>query len=152
MIGDVIPDSSCLISLRNAGELVILRDTIKRVFTTEAVVDELKKPLPDWSAVLPSTGHIIRSYFGIDLDLGEASVISMAQKLPDVVLILDDLKARRVAVRLSLKFMGTLGVAIQAKQKGVISSIRPLIVKLQSVGLYLSRQIIDDALAEAGEI
>jgi len=148
----VIADANCLISLHNVGELELLRDTFDNVFTTETIANEFKNPLPDWIKVLQNMEPIVHSYFGIDLDAVEASAISIAQEIPDIVLILDDLKARRVANLLSLKFMGTLGVAIQAKQKEMISSIRHIITKLQSAGLCISRQIIEEALEEAGEI
>lgn len=151
VIRTVLPDSSCLISLGNAGELSLLQKTFDELLTTQIIADEVGYELPSWIKIIQNSDPIPVFYFGVELDLGEASAIALAREMPDVVLILDDLKARRVAERLSMRFMGTLGVVVQAKQKGVIPSIRPTIQKLRDAGLYFSKSVERDALEEADE-
>ncbi len=151
MIRTVLADSSCLISLGNAGELPLLQKAFGEVLTTQIIADEVGYEFPSWIRIIHNSDPIPVSYFGVELDLGEASAIALAREMTDVVLILDDLKARRIAERLELRFMGTLGVAVQAKQKGVIPSIRPTIQKLREAGLYFSKSVESDALKEADE-
>jgi predicted nucleic acid-binding protein len=50
------------------------------------------------------------------VDLGEASTIALAMQIPtDNVMILDDLKARKLAKQLDLKFTGLLGGVTQSQ-------------------------------------
>ncbi|MFP4120853.1 hypothetical protein [Coleofasciculus sp.] len=46
------------------------------------------------------------------MDEGEAETISLAMKLNNVILILDDKKARRVAKQIGLKVIGTVGMLL----------------------------------------
>lgn len=61
---------------------------------------------------------------------GEASAIALAVELKDCLLIVDDLKARKMAEKLNIKFTGTIGVIIDAKEAGHISFIKPILEKI----------------------
>jgi predicted nucleic acid-binding protein len=52
------------------------------------------------------------------VDVGEASAIALALELPDAYLILDDRRARKVAVTFGLQITGTLGILLKAKLTG----------------------------------
>jgi predicted nucleic acid-binding protein len=64
---------------------------------------------------------------------------------------MDDLAARRCAEALGLSFMGTLGLVLKAKRKGLLPAARPALEKLLAAGMYLSPRILDRALAMVGE-
>ena len=66
--------------------------------------------------------------------------------------MLDDLKARRLAGKLNLKFTGTLGVFHKAKQLGIIDKIKPLIDKLLMTDFRISENIISELLKINNEI
>jgi len=51
------------------------------------------------------------------------SAIVLATEYDDVLLLLDDLKARKLATRLKFKITGTLGVIHRAKQMSLIDKI-----------------------------
>jgi len=57
------------------------------------------------------------------LILGEAAVIQLALDLPGATVVLDDLKARRVARRSSIPMTGSLGVLLHAKRRGKLDSL-----------------------------
>jgi len=80
------------------------------------------------------------------VDPGEASVIALAKEFEDSLLLLDDLKARKLARRLNLKITGTLGVIHKAKQLGIIDSVKPLINKLLETDFRISEKIITEIL------
>lgn len=80
------------------------------------------------------------------LDVGEASTIALASEKDNALLILDDLKARKLAKRLGLKFTGTLGILNKAKEQGVIVKIKPIIEKLKDAGFRISEAVIQDLL------
>ncbi|MFK5986131.1 MAG: DUF3368 domain-containing protein [Pseudomonadota bacterium] len=48
--------------------------------------------------------------------------------------------------------MGTLGVLLLAKRRGILSSIKPAINLLQDAGLWLGDDLIKMVLNEAGEL
>jgi len=60
------------------------------------------------------------------VDTGEAEAIALAQTMPDCIILLDDSRARRVAERLQIKQIGTVGLLLRAKRKGLIDKLRPL--------------------------
>lgn len=53
--------------------------------------------------------------------------------MKDVLIIIDDLRAGKIAAELHLNFAGTPGVPVKAKQTGMISSIRPVLQKMRSI-------------------
>jgi predicted nucleic acid-binding protein len=67
-------------------------------------------------------------------------------ELEDSLLLLDDLKARKLAKKLKLKFTGALGVISKAKQKGLISEVKPLLDKLVLTNFRISDIILNEIL------
>lgn len=61
----------------------------------------------------------------------EAAVIQTALDEAHDAVILDDLKARRIAQTLGLQVTGTLGILLQAKQTGLLPSVRAAISTLE---------------------
>lgn len=65
--------------------------------------------------------------------------------------ILDDKKARRVARQAGLTVIGTLGVLLRAKRRGVVPTVGPPLTALQKAGFRMTRALYDEALRLAGE-
>ncbi|KAA0247255.1 MAG: DUF3368 domain-containing protein [Ignavibacteriota bacterium] len=80
------------------------------------------------------------------VDGGEASAIALASEKEDVLLLLDDLKARKLTKRLGVKFTGTLGILNKAKEQGIILKIKPVIEKLKDADFRISESVIQDLL------
>jgi predicted nucleic acid-binding protein len=55
-------------------------------------------------------------------------------------------------VALGLPVVGTLGILIKAKQKGLLPAIRPQIKALLQANFYITPALYQHALALAGEI
>jgi predicted nucleic acid-binding protein len=83
--------------------------------------------------------------------MGEAAVIQTALDHGDAAVILDDLKARRIAKTLGLSVTGTLGVLVQAKQRGLLSSVSEAITRLEQRGMWISSSLAARAIQLAGE-
>ncbi len=66
------------------------------------------------------------------------SVCLLALELRDSVAILDDGLARQVAETRGIRYTGTLGILLDAKRQGLISSIAPLLDQLQSLRFRLA--------------
>ena len=66
-------------------------------------------------------------------------------------LVLDDQDARRFADRCSLKVIGTMGMLLAAKQRGVIASLRAEINTLVALGFRVNPQLVTAILQSARE-
>jgi uncharacterized protein len=86
-----------------------------------------------------------------DLGAGEAEVIGLAKEYPNSRLILDDTLGRRIASVNKLTFTGTVGVIIKAKQAGLVPTVKPIVQALRQAGLWLSDDLIQNVLHQAGE-
>ena len=90
------------------------------------------------------------SVAGWDLGDGEAQVVAHCVGTQRTA-VLDDLTGRRAASAHGIALIGTLGVALRAKQRGVIAELRPLVKQLRAIGLYADEALIQRVLAAAGE-
>jgi predicted nucleic acid-binding protein len=66
-------------------------------------------------------------------------------------LILDDVKARKIASQLGLSYTGTFGVIIKAKLKGSIPSVIPYLDKIKQTDFRISDEVLEQILKEAKE-
>ena len=148
----VITDTSCLIALTKTEALGILPQMYHRVIITEDIRDEFGEPLPAWVEIMPVSDKKYQQLLEGTLDRGESSALALAVTLKNVLLILDDLKARKEAKRLGFRVTGTLGVLFSAKQKGFIPALKPYIDKLQAVDFRISPHIVKELLTLSGEI
>jgi predicted nucleic acid-binding protein len=84
-------------------------------------------------------------------EFGEASAIALASEYDDVLLLLDDLKARKLATQLKFKITGMLGVIHRAKQMSLINKVKPLIDKLLLTDFRVTDNIIKEILRSNNE-
>ena len=81
---------------------------------------------------------------------GESQVLGWALRGPGKVAILDDRAARRCATLLGIPVIGTVGVVALAKRRGLVSAAAPIFTALEEAGLFLSKALIREVLADLG--
>lgn len=86
-----------------------------------------------------------------DLDRGEWEVLALAAQTPDSLVVIDDGLARRYARLHRIKFTGTLGVLLKAKQQGHILALQPIVAELERLGFHLDAATRQAVLKLAGE-
>jgi len=138
---NIISNTSCLIVLDNIGMLDVLKELYGTVFITEEVSKEFSKTVPDWIEVRKVSDNKYLKLMKNFVDLGEASTIALAVETDDIVIILDDLKARKLAQKLNLKITGTIGVLIKARKRNIITSTQEVLNKLRNEGFRISDEI-----------
>ena len=144
-----VVDTSVLIALSNIGRLGLLRELFSNVLVPKAVAEEYSEPLPSWIEVLEvKDKHLVQVLLEY-LHRGEAEAIALAVELQGAIIALDDKKARITARKLGLKVIGTLGILILAKKRGLISDLREEIEKLVHTSFRLSQEVIQEALKKA---
>jgi predicted nucleic acid-binding protein len=85
------------------------------------------------------------------VDEGEAEAMALSLEL-GLPLLIDDQKGRKVAEKLGLKYIGTLGLLKIAKKKGIISTVKPFIDSFINCGYYLDKKLVEKFLKDLGEI
>jgi len=152
----VVSDTTAVTTLLKSGQSRLLQELFERVFVPQAVWDELKDfhlELPNFVQLRPVRNPNKRLPGTENLGRGEAEAISLAIELNARLLVTDDRSARLAAKRLNVPCIGLVGVLIQAKRLGKISSVRDLLRIIETKGgLYLSDAVIAEALRLADEI
>lgn len=87
-----------------------------------------------------------------ELDPGEAEAIALAAADKAKLLLIDEAKGRTLARRLALKVVGSVGVCVLAKERGLVAEARPLLEDLRRRGgLWLSDALLAEVLSRLGE-
>jgi uncharacterized protein len=160
-LAEVISNTTPLQYLHQVGLLAILPALVGPVFIPPAVDAELAVGrshglnLPDpaqlgWLTIRPPSRASSLSV-PPGLDAGEAEVLALALDGTDAVVILDDALARRAAQSLGIRLTGTLGLLLDAKRAGLITTIAPVLNTLQSLRFRLSPRTRALVLKLAGE-
>jgi predicted nucleic acid-binding protein len=147
----IISDTSCLILLSKIDELDILRILSDKVYITPEIKKEYTRELPNWIETKRPENDHYQKILEIDLDLGEASAIALSLDIEDSILILDDLKGRKMAEKLDLKYSGTFGLILKLKQNGLIESVKPLLEKIKDTDFRFSDSLFELIIRESGE-
>ncbi len=144
----IVSDTSCLIVLSKTGQLGLLKDLFSQVIVTPEVVREFGEPLPNWISVQEVKSAAIQRLLETQLDIGEASAISLALEIPSHQVLIDERKGRRIASEMGLKVIGTVKVLLLAKERGLIDSLNDALQKLLDAGFRLSEQLVKDILSK----
>ena len=147
----IISDTSCLITLAKINHLIILKDVFKVVTVTSVIAKEFGTALPDFIETIWPSQIIFEKILQMNIDAGEASAIALALECKAPLIIIDDIKARKIAEELNLNITGTLGVLIEATKKGFIKNLRSVLNELAKTNFRLTDELIQYALKLAGE-
>jgi len=143
----VISDTSTLILFQKIGELALLEKVYGKLLTTPEIAAEFGEDMPPWILIQAVADKKYQRFLETQVDIGEASALALAAEFEDVLVILDDLKARKLAAKLMLKTTGTLGIIHKAKQLSIIPQVKPLIDKLLLTNFRISKNVISEILA-----
>lgn len=156
----VIADAGPLIAFARLHQIGLLPQLFGRVLVTDIVFRECagRSDFPERTllheAVTRKQLELCAapdfSAFAQKIDAGEASAIAVAIDFGCGVLV-DDKAGRRMATNAGVPVIGTVGVLVLAKRKGLVPLVKPQFEKLAASGYYLGEEIIAAALAASGE-
>lgn len=146
----VVSDSACLIGLERIGQLDLLPQLFTTIYVPPAVAAEFGQALP-FLRVQPVQNAALVIALRLIVDPGESEAIALTQEIPGAILLLDDRKARQIAVQMGVSIVGTAGVLIQAKQRGLITAVKPSLDALQANGFRIGTALYREILRLAGE-
>ncbi len=159
-IEKVVVNSSPLIVLFRSGQAELLPQLFKSIIVPDQVYQEIvvEGPLDEVKRMLPNASWYSRMEVKISLKVaawnlgeGESSVFSLASQKPEYRAVVDDLAARRCARVLGIKTLGTGGLLVIAKKRGLIQSVRKRLERLRDSGLYMSDSVVELLAFKAGE-
>lgn len=145
----VVTDSTCLIGLERIDHLDLLPALFDPIAIPPEVDQEFGNTLPWLKVETPSDTALVAALKML-VDDGEAEAITLASE-KGWRLIVDDLQARSVARNVGISIIGTVGVLVQAKQSGIISLLKPILIALETSGFYMRSTLKEEALRIAGE-
>lgn len=161
-IDRVVVNSSPLITLFNSGQAELLPRLFSEILVPDAVWREVTEGgHQDIAAQAIRSAHWIKrlpaalpdpAVMAWDAGPGETAVISLARTASDLRAVVDDDYARRCARVLGVKTLGTCGVILLAKRRGIIPCVKPVLDAIRTAGLWLSDSLIQTILKEAGEM
>ncbi|NES80665.1 MAG: DUF3368 domain-containing protein [Moorea sp. SIO2B7] len=87
-----------------------------------------------------------------ELDIGEAEAIALALELKADQLLIDERRCRIIADRINLKYIGILGVLIEAKSQGLVPLVKPLVDDLiNQAGFWIADSLYKSVLEAVNE-
>jgi predicted nucleic acid-binding protein len=158
-IEKVVINSSPLIVLFRSGQDNLLPQLFKTVVVPEQVYEEVTAGKKDNAAIaLPQSPWVQKIRIDINLSIaawnlgtGESAVFSFALQEQGYRALVDDLMARRCAQAFNIKTLGTAGLLVLAKRRGLINSVSDRVNRLRDAGLYLSDTVVQMILSAAEE-
>lgn len=158
----VIVNSTPLIALSNIGKINLLQQLYHEIYIPQAVYNEVTEKNDDagralekslsWINVIKVKHPENYAMYKAKLHAGEVEVMILVQEEPKAdLLIIDDNAAKKTAKFLGLKVTGTMGVLLKAKQSGIINNVSSLLEALKSNGFYISDNVVQMVLKQAGE-
>lgn len=155
----VVADASPLVTLAICDCLNVLETLFGEVRVSQTVFDEVafgNKPGADKLAIYLQNKIIsinLESYIiGAEmLDKGELTSIALYKHLQADYLLIDEKAGRKVAKINHIKIIGSLGVLIEAKRKGIIPLLKPYVEILRQSKTHFGEDLLTYALTAVGE-
>lgn len=156
----VVADAGPLISLAVISKANLLFELFSEVLIAEAVWEELVKHkniiLEHDSDLLDKLSGCKKkiqgeNYLSSFMDYGESESVILYKEQKASYLVVDDKKARKIAESMNVECVGTLGILTIAKEKKLITELKPLFEQLLKSGRYFSIELLNSLLAKTGE-
>jgi uncharacterized protein len=157
----VVCNTGPLLALSRVGQVGLLARLFPEVIVPMEVIEELLQTPHGDVAILRRELAQFRQLttpaepdplLSAQLDAGEAAVLATAMKLGHLPVLLDERKGRRIATHVyHLPLVGTGGLLVAAKQRGLIPQVRPLLDGMVAAGYHLGPILIAECLRRAKE-
>ena len=83
--------------------------------------------------------------------MGESEALALAMENQGVTVLLDEKRARRFAAERGVVVVGTAGVVLRARERGLVPAARSVLDDLRATGFRLSDGLYHAVLKRAGE-
>lgn len=157
----IISDAGPIIIFTRVGPLSLLRDVTGSLLIPDAVYNEIvikKGGMPGaaevaqaaWIQKVAVSDRSITDGLPNVLHEGEREAIALAKER-GAQLLIDEIRARRVAIEWGIDVIGALRILAEAKRLEQITVVRAIIARMQSSGYRFDRALIRRFLELVGE-
>lgn len=154
----LVVNTGPLISLGRIGAFEVVGQLPLEFLAPEQVAREIlvgarlghPVTVPQWVEVVALENPVARVTIGT-LDEGEASVIQLAAERAIDTVCIDEWRGRRAATAAGLRVTGSLGLLGRAKRLGLLTAVRPWVVKLGAAGVHYHPDLLATFLDAIGE-
>lgn len=159
----VVSDASPIIALSAVGQISLLGELFGGILIPDAVLQEItaaRTSAPgvaevgaaEWIRARTVRNRSLVQALRIDLDPGEAEAVALAVETEAALVLMDERRGRVIAQRIGLSVVGVLGLLVEAKERGHLATVRPVLDSLDTrAGFRVSRALYDHVLTAAGE-
>jgi predicted nucleic acid-binding protein len=156
----IVCDASPLIALSLCDKLDLLDTLFREVVIPEMVYKEVSregKPeagkIAVWAQgkVQKAGKQPLFQAINLSLDAGESEAITLYWEKSADFLLIDEQRGRRLAAQSGIKIIGTLGILLLAKEKGLVSAVKPFLDQLWESPIRISDLLYQDILKQANE-
>jgi hypothetical protein len=159
----VVTNTSPIINLAAVGQLGLLRQLYGQIVIPQAVYAEIvgrgagqpgadEVAASDWIRTRQVVNRTAVAALQLELDDGEAEAIALAVEASADLLLMDEALGRAIAARFGLRFIGLLGCLVKAKNKELVSAVRPIVDDLiEKASFWIGRPLYERVLQAAGE-
>lgn len=159
----IVSDTSPINNLAAINHLHLLHQLYGTVLIPEAVYRELTDPnFPvagatevqtlDWIKTCAVSDRPLVKELSNELDIGEAEAIALAVEISADQMLIDERQGRLVASRFNLRFTGLLGILIEAKNRGLITEVKPILDALvNEAGFWIAEPLYNKILHTVNE-
>jgi len=157
----IVSDTSPIIALAVCGKLDLLDKLFDQVCIPQAVYNELAIPdkpksreIIEWAKnkVIPAKNRTAISALSLNLDPGESEALSLYWETKADFLLIDEKRGRIIAIRNGIKTIGTIGILLFAKQRRLISLVKPFLDILMNNSFRISDILYNQILERTGEL
>lgn len=150
----VVSDTTPLNYLILIEQVEILRFLYHEVVIPPAVLNEMQArgtpaSVIDWTRNKPDWIIVKRvaptEFLAEAIEEGEAEAIALAEQLHADLILLDDRRAREIAVGCGLCVIGTLGILVEAARHQLIN-LYDVVEDLKKTNFRISRELLEAAL------
>jgi predicted nucleic acid-binding protein len=146
------------------GHLHLLHQLYGTVLIPEAVYRELTDPsFPVagaaevrtlvWIQTRAVSNRTLVEALSNELDIGEAEAIALAVEVQAKQILMNERRGRLVATRLNLRPTGILGILVEAKNRGLVAKVKPLLDALvNEAGFWVAEPLYNRVLQLVHEI
>lgn len=158
----VVSNTGPLIALAKANRLDLLKQLFGQVEIPPAVHRELfASQTPEAARLDEALSRFVRiaplsvippevQTITAQLGAGEQQAIALAFERK-MLLLMDDRAGRTVARHFGLSVTGLIGILVQAKARGLIPTVLPLLREIRERGYWLVDELLGEAARLAGE-
>jgi predicted nucleic acid-binding protein len=147
-----VSNSTVIISLIKIGKVDLLKNIYKNIIITDEIKKEITKNDDYYKHEIRSFNNLLNNFFLIKnpeknkdfgLHKGENSCLALCTETKDNIFLSDDKNARKAAMSLNIKTIGTIGILILNLKNRKINKKEffKILQKLIKKGFYISTNL-----------